>query len=210
MGATLDLGRRIELVSMDPHFRDITIGLYEQTRNGVPEYVVHSYSGLDGTPQRVGFVAQAMEVLGGLELADGHLRFSCGARHYLAVRRVFLEAAKMAPEATLAPRPLAIVDKKLDRIVTVTRLEPGVYELSAAGPREAWASRVESIAGGLRKLAELEFIAGEPYRVKFTSGQIHDSLVGLLMPRALNVRAVLREEETAASRGMLVAPSAQK
>src|SRR6266849_1247530 len=100
MGATLDLGRRIELVSMDPHFRDITIGLYEQNRNGVPEYVVHSYSGLDGTPQRVGFVARAMEVLGGLELADGHLRFSCGARHYLAVRRVFLEAAKMAPEAT--------------------------------------------------------------------------------------------------------------
>jgi hypothetical protein len=35
-------------------------------------------------------------------------------------------------------------------------------------------------------------------------------LVALLLPRALNVRAILREEEDAGSRGMLVAPSQQK
>ena len=36
------------------------------------------------------------------------------------------------------------------------------------------------------------------------------TLVALLLPRALNVRAILREEEDAGSRGMLVAPSQQK
>jgi hypothetical protein len=35
-------------------------------------------------------------------------------------------------------------------------------------------------------------------------------MVGLLLPRVLNVRAILREEETTATRGMLLAPSQQK
>ena len=30
MGQTLDIGKRIELVPMDPHFHDITIALYQQ------------------------------------------------------------------------------------------------------------------------------------------------------------------------------------
>jgi len=46
--------------------------------------------------------------------------------------------------------------------------------------------------------------------VVFPCGRPHDELMGLLLPRALNARAALREEEMAASRGMLVAPSAQK
>jgi hypothetical protein len=46
--------------------------------------------------------------------------------------------------------------------------------------------------------------------VAFGCKQTHDSLVGLLLVRALNVRAVLREQEMTASRGVLSAPSAQK
>ena len=37
MPQTLDLGERIELVSMDPHFHDISIGLYRQDDGG-PAY----------------------------------------------------------------------------------------------------------------------------------------------------------------------------
>jgi hypothetical protein len=85
-----------------------------------------------------------------------------------------------------------------------------LYEVSTDGPRDKSASRVDNITGGLKKLAEIEFVAGEPHRVKFACGWPHDALIGVLLPRALNVRAVIREEEMAASRGMLVAPSAQK
>jgi len=38
MGRTRDIGRRIELVSMDPHFQDISIGLHEQGQ-GRPQYL---------------------------------------------------------------------------------------------------------------------------------------------------------------------------
>jgi hypothetical protein len=210
MGSTLDLGSRIELVSMDPHFRDITIGLYEQRRGAAPEYLIHSYSGLPGTRERLDFLTQAMAVLGGLTVSGGRLQFPCGVGHQLAVRRVFLEACKLSPGAALAPKPLSVLDKKLDRTITVTSLKPGLYEVSTDGPQDKSASRVDNITGGLKKLAEIEFVDGEPHRVKFACGSPHDALIGLLLPRALNVRAVLREAEMAASRGMLVAPSAQK
>src|SRR5450432_4027205 len=162
MGSTLDLGRRIELVSMDPHFRDITIGLYERYREGQPEYLAHSYSGFEGTRERVDCVMRAMRVLGGLGQAGGWLRFHCGAKHQLAIRRVFLEACKMRPDAALEPRPLTVLDKKLNRAITVTSLKPGLYEVSTDGPQDSSASRVDSITGGLKKLAEIEFVAGEP------------------------------------------------
>jgi hypothetical protein len=209
MGSTLDLGRRIELVSMDPHFSDITIGLYEPAADGAPEYLVHSYSGLAGVRGRLEAIVRAMQVLGGLELHDGRLHFPCAVKHQLAMRRVFLEACKLAPQATLEPRPLTVLEKKLNILITARSLAGGLYELTAEGPPEVSAARVESIAGGMRKLAEIVPLPGEPHRFQFACGQPHDALVGLLLPRALNVRAILREQEMAATRGVLVAPSAQ-
>jgi hypothetical protein len=210
MGSTLELGGRIELVSMDPHCADITIGLYEQSPGGAPEYVIHSYSGLPEAHARLDAIRHAMQILGGLELSQGRMRFHCGARHQLAMRRTFLEACKMAPALAVEPRPLTVLDKKINTQVSVRSLGDGTYELTADGPPEASASRLEAIAGGYRKLAEVEFVSGEPYRFHFACNQPHDALVGLLLSRALNVRAILREQEMAASRGMLVAPSAQK
>jgi hypothetical protein len=213
MSSTLDLGRRIELVSMDPHCSNITIGLYEQGGAGgsaCPEYVIHSYSGLPEARARLDSIRHAMVVLGGLDLREGRFGFPCGWRHQLAMRRTFLEACKLPTEAEVVPRPLTVLDKKLDRNVMVRSLGGGTYELTADGPADASATRLESIAGGFRKLAEVEFVPAEPHRFHFGCGQAHDALIGLLLPRALNVRAILREQEMASSRGMLVAPSAQK
>jgi hypothetical protein len=195
---------------MDPHCFNITIGLYEQSPNGTPQYLVHSYSNLPAAHARLQAVAQAMQVLGGLEQQQGLLDFPCHAKHQLAMRRTFLEACKLAPDAPAAVRPLSVLDKKLNAAVSVKGLGDGLYELSAEGSPEASAARLDSIVGGYRKLAELEIIPGEPHRFRFACGQNHDALVGLLLPRALNVRAILREQEMAAGRGMLVAPSAQK
>ena len=208
MPATLDLGKRIELVSMDPACHNISLGLYEQLR--MPEYVVHSYSGRAGTAERLEFLRAAITVLAGAGSQDGHLRFACGAAHRAAIRRAFLEACKLPSNTVVQAKPLSVLDKKSSLAIFAASLGSGVYELRAEGPREQWATRVEAIAVGLKKLAEMEFVPGESHRLQFACGQPHDALVGLLLPRALNVRAAIREEETAASRGILVAPSAQK
>jgi hypothetical protein len=213
VGVTTDLGRRIELVSMDPHFHNISMGLYRQESSSGPVFLVHSYSGKQGVRERLTAVARAMTTLGGLETLPGEasrVRFPCGAGHLLAVRRVFLEACKLDPSLLVQSRPLWILDKKSGRTVTVTSQGSGAYLLTADGDEQDKASRVAAIANGLVKLGQM--LGAEPAgdRVVFECGQAHDALVGLLLVRALNVRAVLREQEMAASRGILSAPSAQK
>jgi len=213
MGETIDLGRRIELVPMDPHFHNISIALYRQEAGDGPVFQVHSYSNQEGTRQRVEFVARAMARLGGLEPVLGEtrkLRFPCRAEHPFACRRVFLEACKLDPSQPVEPRPLQILDKKSNRTITVSSQGKGVYLLAADGEELDKASRIEAVANGLLKLGQMQIGVSGGDSVTFSCGQAHDALVGLLLVRALNVRAVLREQEMTASRGVLSAPSAQK
>jgi hypothetical protein len=213
MGETIDLGRRIELVPMDPHFHNISIALYRQDTSDGPVFQVQSYSNREGAGQRVEFVARAMALLGGLESVAGEtrkLRFPCRAEHIFACRRVFLEACKLDPSQPVEPRPLQILDKKSNRTITVSSQGKGVYLLAADGEELDKASRIEAVANGLLKLGQMQIGVSSGDSVIFSCGQAHDALVGLLLVRALNVRAVLREQEMTASRGVLSAPSAQK
>jgi len=210
MSLTMNLGTRIELVSMDPHFRDITIALYRQDPDGRPEYLVHSYSRLEGARQRIESIRRAMAIMGTLTLDGDRLHFACGSAHQAAARRAFLETAKLAPQGDPAPRPLTVLDKKSGRSIIATSLGGGRYQVTADGPEDGKAARIEGIVGGLVKLAEVELVEGSPGQLAFACGKPHDALIGLLLPRALNVRAILREEEAAGGRGLLVAPSQQK
>jgi hypothetical protein len=147
-----------------------------------------------------------MAALGGMELAGPRLlRFSCGAGHELAARRAFLEACKLDPALPPAARPLGFLDKKSGHQLRLAPLGEGRYQVVLEGGE---AGRAAAVAGGLVKLGQMQNPA--PDQVAFACGQAHDALVGLLLVRAVNVRATLREQELAASRGMLVAPSAQQ
>ena len=210
MSITRDLGKRIELVAMDYQYRNITIALYRQDRKGRPEYRAHSYSRLEGAPERIKSLRQTMTILGQLEQAGEDLYFPCGSAHQAAVRRTFLEAAKHPPANPAMPKPLTVPDKKSGRSITAVSLGNGRYQIGADGPEDGKGARIDGIVAGLVKLAEVEANEGSPGQVAFSCGQSHDALMGLLLPRALNVRAILREEEAAEGRGLLVAPSQQK
>lgn len=223
MAKTTEIGSRVELVSMDPHCGDITIGLYRQD---AAEYLIHTYSSREDASARIEFVARAMAVLGGMELTGDLVRHSCGELHPLATRRAFLEACKLPSSTALEPKPPRFFDKKRTGFVrrqpgeqpapsapqeegkniVVDPLGHGAYRVIAEGD----AARADAIAAGYRKLAEVVLVDGAIGEFRFPCGVDHNALVGLLLARALNVRLVLREEEMAASRGLLVAPSAQK
>src|SRR5262245_59356774 len=108
MPRTTDIGRRVELVSMDPHCANISIGLYRQEG---ARYRVHTYSNQLEAGARIDFISRAMAVLGGMELVDGQVRHGCGELHAVATRRTFLEAAKLPSSAELEARELSILDK---------------------------------------------------------------------------------------------------
>ncbi|MFN7931788.1 MAG: hypothetical protein U0R19_00600 [Bryobacteraceae bacterium] len=191
---TLDLGRRVELVSMDPHCHDITLALYLQGHR----YRIHTYSHHEAAAHRVAFLQSAMASMGAMQIDEGQLAFPCGHVHLAAVRRLFLTVAKISTGTELpVPMPLETLDKKAGKQIHAQSLGNGVYQVPTEGP----------VKNGLRKLAEME---DRGDTLAFPCGTSHDALIGLLLPRALNVRATLREEEAAATRGVLVAPSAQK
>jgi hypothetical protein len=210
MSITRDLGKRIELVAMDPQFQNITIALYRQEHEGRPEYRVYTYSWLEGAPERIKSLRQTMTILGQLEQVGEQIYFPCASAHQAAVRRTFLEAAKLPPAVPAVPKPLTVPDKKSGRSITAVPLGEGRYQIAADGPEDGKGARIDNIVAGLVKLVELEVVEGNSCQVAFPCKQSHDALIGLLLPRALNVRAILREEESTGGRGLLVAPSQQK
>ena len=217
MRRVLDIGRRIELIPIDPHFHDITIGLYRQqtvnatTGKDFPVFLVHTYSQIAGAAERIDSVRQAMQTLGGmLKTPEGLLHFPCNCAHEAACRRVFLEACKLASNTRVEPRPLNILDKKSQLTITVDSIGKGIYRVTAESEGRGAARRISAITGGLMKLGEMQSIETDKKdTVAFACAQPHDALIGLLLTRAPNVRVVLREEEMEASRGVLTAPSQQ-
>ncbi|MCY3742098.1 MAG: hypothetical protein OXH00_13870 [Candidatus Poribacteria bacterium] len=217
MRRVVDIGRRIELIPIDPHFHDITIGLYRQqtvdatTGKDFPVFLVHTYSQISGAAERIESVIKAMQTLGGmLRTPDGLLYFACNSAHEAACRRVFLEACKLTSATFVEPRPLNILDKKSKLTIIVDSSGKGIYRVTAESEGRGAARRVSAIAGGLMKLGEMESIETDNKdTVAFACAQSHDALIGLLLMRAPNVRVVLREEEMEAGRGVLAAPSQQ-
>jgi hypothetical protein len=154
-----------------------------------------------------------MVTLGGMRPSgdDGRtVEFSCGDWHELAARRAFLEACKVDPADALVVRPLETNDARTGQYITVQPLGGGGYRVTAVAEDPTAESRAPAVAAGLAKLAGLETDADDSAVVGFLCRAPHDELVGLLLPRAINVRAALRELEQAATRGVLVAPSAQE
>jgi len=210
MGQTLDIGQRIELVPMDGHFEDITIGLYQQDLDTGAGFLVHTYSLREGAQGRIAFIKQAMQTLGGMvQNENGLLQFSCGDKHLMAVKRVFLEACKLGSDASVSAKPLSVLDRKSGLTMVATALGDGKYHISAQGEDKSAERRIRVVTGGLAKLGEMTAVDEVDDQVFFECGHDHDALVGVLLVRAPNVRSVLREIEQSASRGVLSAPSAQ-
>ncbi|MCG9126879.1 hypothetical protein JT359_04690 [Candidatus Poribacteria bacterium] len=211
MASIVNIGRRIELVPIDTHFKDITIALYCDEQDDRTVFRVHTYSGIDRVQERIQNVIQSMQTLGGMETSgEGLLYFPCGEKHEAGCRRVFLEACKLPQDSPAEQRPLNTLDKKSKLNITVNSSGNGIYKVSADGEGRGAERRISAISGGLLKLGEMETVKdNENDSVSFLCGHSHDALIGLLLVRAPNVRVILREEEASASRGVLAAPSQQ-
>ena len=209
MARITQLGTRIELVSMDRHFDDISIALYESERSGRLGAIVHTYSAKDGASERLKSVVEAMAQLGGLGSDGEHaVSFACGTWHCAAAKRAFLEACKLASDTPAEARPLEAQDGRSGQSIRVEPLGAGRYTVHADGADDESSSRAPAIARGLAKLAELDTV--DETTVAFGCGADHDEVIGLLLVRALNLRSTLREEQAAAAPSVLAAPSAQE
>lgn len=211
MTSIVNFGRRIELVPIDTHFKDITIALYREEQVNRIIFHVHTYSRIEGAEKRIQNVVQSMKTFGGMQTTPEEFPyFPCGDKHEAACRRVFLESCKLPMHSAAEPLPLHTLDKKSKLVITVDSDGKGIYRVRTDGEGRPAERRVSAIAGGLMKLGEMNSVQeSENNVVAFSCGHSHDALVGLLLVRAPNVRVIMREEEASAARGMLTAPSQQ-
>ena len=209
MEKTQNLGRRIELASMDKYCHDISIGLYQQADSGGPRFLVHTYSTVQGSSERIVFIRNALQVMLGLSTGGETLYFDCGTVHLRALKRAFLDICRMAPDEALQPRPMRVFDKKADGELTIRPLGQGAYEIVSQDGSEAGNKRAAATAKGFVKLCEMAADEEAAARITFACGCDHDDLMAMLMFRAQNVRAAMQEAEMSASRGTLAAPSQQ-
>jgi hypothetical protein len=197
---------------MDPCCHDISIGLYRKQTSDGPVALVHSYSAKPGTEARTAFIRNALRRVGGLEVVVGDpdraLRLSCRGWHNAAMKRLFLDCFRLDPNKELAPKPLAGPDTRSQQTITLEPLGQGAYRVDSEGATEQEQSRDKAIARALVRLAELDEV--DDTTVAFNCGADHHELMGVMLIRAQNLRAALREEELTASRGVLAAPSAQE
>jgi hypothetical protein len=209
-----NLGTRVELVSTDKYFHDVSIALYAREDAAGWNYRVRSFAGHDGLANRIGFILDAMQILGGMQRTDAAdtLRFACGGAHLVAVRRLFLQACKEKPGTKPDAPALSLWDKKSELTVDALGLGKGAYALSAEGAAQddQVQRRLHALRNALVKLADAEADETAAERLVFSCCQDHDPLVGLLLQAAPNVRAVMREHEMNAARGVLMAPGNQK
>lgn len=216
MSRLVQHGRYLDLISMDKHFHDISIALHVREEGNTHQFILHTYSRLSGSRERIRALADLLVALGGMERIDPKgdlLCFPCGALHERGVKRLFNEVVALSPSTPPQAGPLSLKDPKTGGTV---RVEPQndpqggwTYQIRADGKPEQTERRVAEVTGGLCKLGDLERVVGTRDRVRFTCGRDHRGVVGVLLPKALNLRSVIAAEEAELRRGLLLAPSAQ-
>ena len=91
------LGRCLELVPTDPHFNNISVGLY--VKDDV--CTVWTFSGKEGAAERMGEIRDQLVALGNMEAIEGahdQAQFPCGYLHVRPVRFLLAQAVGKSPE----------------------------------------------------------------------------------------------------------------
>ena len=193
------LGECVELISMDPHFNDISVGLFLKGR----VLTVWSYSSIPGTAGRLNQIRDRIVALGDLAAVDGsdtQAVVPSGDILLQPMKFMFRQAVEKDP-GVIPSGPIEAADNKSTLTFVVEgRQQPDgyVYTVTARGNAERAEARIKAAVGGFMRYGECVRVTPESFR--FPDAQQHDGFVRLLLPYARNVSAVermLEAEDTA-------------
>ena len=115
-------GRCLELVPMDPHFQDISVGLH--VKDGV--FTLWTYSQKPGVEERVRQIRDRLVVLGGLtpvEGAQNQARFRCGYLHARPLKFLLMQAVEKDPYLSPPEGKISVKDTKSALMLSVAGRE---------------------------------------------------------------------------------------
>ena len=195
-----EYGKCLELVPIDPHFHDISIGLY--SKGGVA--TVWTFSRREGVETRIEQVRDQLTKLGDMEPVEGthnQLRPPCGSIHQRPLKFLMMQAVEKDPtfdypkglvKDLRSPLMLGFESEEIDGRTA--------YSLVAEGEAPRAAGRMRAITSGFVRYGEMERVGDG---VSFDCGARHDQLMRLLLPYARNVTGTQDMLEADALRGQM-------
>jgi hypothetical protein len=197
-------GRCIELAGIDPHYHNISVGLY--LKNGV--FTIWTFSRRAGVEARVRQIRDLMCSFGGLEPVAGMInqaRYACGNTHEPAMKFLVMECVEKRPDRPKGEGAITLRDTKTKMTLTATPRQDGarcVYAMIAEGEgADNPVMRLRAVVGGFMRYGGAERLA--PDQFTLPCGQRHDALVRLLLPYARNVSSVEDLLDADALRGQM-------
>ena len=192
-----ELGHCIELVSIDPHFHDVTIGLF--IKDGL--MTIWSFSNRDGIAGRIEEIRDRCTRLGDVIAVEGttdQLKLTSDLYLDRALRFMFTFAVEKDPARELPTGRITAPDTKTKLTFVINGAEEDgkyVYTISAEGRSDKAELRVRATVGGFVRYSDCERV--DKNKFAFPDGKRYDSFARLILPLARNVSAV--ESQLAAS-----------
>ena len=192
-------GRCLELVTMDPNFHEITVGLY--VKDDVA--TAWTFSRMPGVEDRIAQIRGQLVRLGGMEPVEGmrnQARLPCGQIHDQPLRFLIRQAVEKPPDH--APPEGRVKDLRSGLMLGFEAEEDGrwVYRITAEGEARNKSMRLRAATNGLVRYGQMQK-AGDV--ASFECGYRHDALVSLVLPYARNVTGTQDMLETDALRGQM-------
>ena len=196
-------GECLELVSMDPHFHQISVGLY--VKDDI--CTVWTFSQKPGVRERVQQIRDQLIALGGMEAVEGahdQVRPPCGYPHARPVKFLLAQAVGKDPDYSPPQGEMSIQDTKTKLMLSVSGEERDgrwIYQVSGEGEAPNIPARLRLVVAGFVRYGEMEKVSDT--EVSFPCRQRHDRLIRLLMPYSRNISAVESMVEAEALRGQM-------
>ena len=197
------IGRCLELIPIDPHFKDISVGLYEKDNI----LTVWTYSQIENVDNRITEIANQLIKLGGVDLLEGshnQVRFFCNAAHNRALRFLLALAVERPSDYSHDEGPIQIKDSKSPVLLNAVAKkvdEKWIYEISAEGEEKYVRIRQRASVAGFVRYGEM--IKVNEREVKFPCDERHDELVRIILPYSRNVSQVEDSLEADSMRGQM-------
>ena len=204
VAATLErLGRCLELIPIDPHGEDISVGFFE--REGV--ITVWSFSRRAGAAERLRQIrdrAVALADLDPVEDRPTQFRFPGGRIYGRPLRFLARQAVEKSPHLPVPTGRIQVKDLKSDMILFAVpeQADSGwVYNIDGEGEARRPALRIRATLAGLERYGEMQRV-GET-QAAFPCGSRYDGLVRVLLPYARNVSGTEDMLEAFDTRGQM-------
>ena len=196
-----EYGKCLELVPIDPHFKNISVSLYE--KNNVA--TVWTFSRKNGVSKRIEQIRDQLAKLGDLEpieTTNNQLRSSCGIMHTRPLKFLMMQAVEKSPDYS-HPEGL-IKDLRSDLLLGFSTVEMDGstgYQINAKGVAPNLNGRLRAITSGFVRYGEM--IRRDNFTVSFSCGAKHNPLMQLLLPYARNVTGTQDMLEADSLRGQM-------